>query len=384
MTYVTRESLFKTPIITKVISEIDTPGSLFQRFYGLTPGGTQSIIAQGSTASWDLFHSTRSIGTLTARRTGPTTRNRKPYGNRVAQMVRIHEKMIIPDEDLMRYRAAGQPIGTFDQSGQRYVGQQLSYFSQIFRNTREWTVSRMFRGGFGFASNGESFKLTEAGAGGNIGEVDYGIPAAHKNQLGGIIATSWNNAAAEIVSQLMNLEKYAARVNGRPPRHIWLNGTTGQELMNNTQLTNVRGTAMRIFDTLTRREIDPNSRFPDTGYDIIFGALPQYTFHVYNAGLVAPGTSEDFSAQINSSNFQYFIPDEYAIITPDPGDWCGMMEGTEYYRRNVADQNMEEARGMQAWSTPVIDPSGQEIKMLDNFLPVIYEPYAMYYAKVIF
>jgi hypothetical protein len=69
------------------------------------------------------------------------------------------------------------------------------------------------------------------------------------------------------------------------------------------------------------------------------------------------------------------------IITPDPGNWCGSIVGSEYIRENVT-SDMREVYGFNAWSTPVIDPPGREVKQLDNFLPVLYEPYAVYYAKV--
>jgi hypothetical protein len=45
---------------------------------------------------------------------------------------------------------------------------------------------------------------------------------------------------------------------------------------------------------------------------------------------------------------------------------------------------MSERYGMASWATPVIDPSGVELKMLDNCLPVVYEPYAIYFADVVF
>ena len=385
MGYVSREKLFQTPVITGLISQIDVPGSIFQRAYAMGGAGRR---VQGRTAAWDLFHSTRSVASVRAPRTGPAMRSRKPYGQRAAQMLRLHEKMIIFDEDLMRFRPAGSPIGSIDASGQAYVRQQLGYFSQVFRNTREWAVSRMFRGGFGVKAVGDEFRLCESDDADALYTIDYGIPAGHKSQLdvdgnGDIIDTSWDDAAADIVSQFQKLDYQAERVSGYPTRHIWINGNTAQYLFENTQLASIRGTSVRIFDSLSRREIDPASTLPDTGYDIVFGAMPLHRFHVYNGGLVVPGTSEDFDSQISATNFERFIPDNYAIITPDPGDWCEMMTGSEYIRENVV-RPMREVYGMNSWSTPVTNPPGQEIYMLDNFLPVLYIPRAVYYAEVIF
>lgn len=385
MTYVSREKLFQTPVITKLVSEIDVPGSLFQRFYGMSGPGR---LVQGRHTGWDLFTSTRSIATVRAPRSGPAMRDRKPYGSKSAQLLRTHEKMIIFDEDLMRFRPAGAPIGSIDPNGQAYIRQQLGYFAQVFRNTREWVVSRMFRGGFGVKVNGDEFQLVESGDADAMFTVDYDIPAGNKDQLdvlgdGDIIDTSWDDASADIASQFFKLDVASEQISGYPVRHIWLNGNTARYLLENTQLSSVRGTAMRIFDSLTRREIDPASRLPDTGYEIVFGAMPLHRFHVYNGGLVASGTSESVSAQIGSG-FERFIPDDYAIITPDPSpDWLEMHTGSEYIRENVT-QEMREVYGMNSWSTPVIDPPGREVKIVDNFLPVMYIPRATFYAKVIF
>jgi len=386
MTFVSREKLFQTPVITGLVSQIDVPGSLFQRFYGLAGRGKP---VQGRHTGWDLFHATRSVAGVRAPRSGPATRDRKPYGSKSAQLLRLHEKMVIFDEDLMRYRPAGAPIGSIDDGGKAYVRQQLGYFSQVFRNTREWVVSRMFRGGFGVKSVGDELRLCEFSDSDAIFKVDYELPAGHKDQLdvtgsGDIIDTSWDDASADIVSQITKLDVQAERVSGYPTRHIWLNGNTAYYLFENTQLASIRGTSVRIFDTLSRREIDPASKLPDTGYDIVFGAMPLHRFHVYNGGLVAPGTAENYASQIASANYQFFIPDNYAIITPEPSpDWCEMHSGSEYIRENVTSQ-MREVYGMNAWSTPVIDPPGQEVKMVDNFLPVLYIPRALFYAEVIF
>lgn len=386
MTYVSREKLFQTPVITGLVSQIDVPGSLFQRFYGLAGRGKP---VQGRHTGWDLFHATRSVAGVRSPRSGPAMRDRKPYGSKSAQLLRLHEKMIIFDEDLMRYRPAGAPIGSIDDSGKAYVRQQMGYFSQVFRNTREWAVSRMFRGGFGVKSVGDELLLCESGDADALFTIDYEIPAGHKAQLdvsgsGDIIDTSWDDPAADIVSQFTRLDVQAERVSGYPTRHIWINGNTAQYLFENTQLATVRGTSVRVFDTLSRREIDPASKLPDTGYDIVFGAMPLHRFHVYNGGLVAPGTAENYSSQIASGNYEFFIPDNYAIITPEPSaDWCEMHSGSEYIRENVT-SSMREVYGMNAWSTPVIDPPGQEVKMVDNFLPVLYIPRALFYAEVIF
>ncbi len=376
--FYTREQLFQAPTITGIISQIDVPGSLFQRTY--VPRGLNERVT-GRTASWDLFNNTRSIGTVSAPRAQANTRSRKPYGNRSVQMIRMFEKMPIWDEDLNKYRPPGGQFNQIDEMGLAWVKSQLRFFSTIFRNTREWCLSRMFRGGFSAKISGESFQLVEKGDANAYITVDYGIPAEHTGTVNGIFTDEWDTPATTIVNQFLELDKYHARVNSRPLRHVWLNGTTAQYLMENEQLQSVRGTSMRIFDSITQRPIDENSKLPDTGYDIVFGALPLIRFHVYNQGLVKSGTPEDFASQIDSANFEHFIPDDYIMIHPEPGDWMGMMTGSELVRENLQSEPIMRY-GFHGWSMPFLNPSGYEIFQVDNFMPILYEPYAIYYIKV--
>lgn len=382
--YITREQLMHTAFITRVLSQIDTPGSLFQNFYRMTAGSPGSQRVEGRNLGWDLFHATRSMAVGRPPRTGPANKPRKPYGHVSATAYRSHEKLFIPDEELIRYRPAGGPIGSIDQNGATYIRQQLSYMVQKFRNAREFMVSRMFRGGWGVKIVGEDYQLVELDAG--TFNVDVQMPSAHKGVEWKTLTSAadslpWSDVSADIPGQFRALETRAARVHGAPPRHIWLNGDTANYLFSNTQLQNLAGTAFRVFESMTRREIDPNSKYPDTGYDIVFRGMPLYTFHIYNGGLVNAGTSESFDDQISTSNFTKFLPDDYIIVTPEPGGWCGYIEGSELIRRNVTSQ-AEMAYGFSSWGTPVIDPPGVEYKALDNGLPALYEPYAIYYAKV--
>lgn len=376
--FYTREQLFQSQTITGIVSQIDVPGSRFQRTY--VPAG-QNDRVQGRTASWDLFNTTRSIGTISAPRAQANTRSRKPYGQRSVQMIRMFEKMPIYDEDLNKYRVPGGQPNQIDVGGAAWLKSQLEFFAQVFRNTREWCLSRMFRGGFSAKVSGDSYLLCEKNDSDAYITVDYGIPAAHTDTVNGIFTNEWDSPSTDIASQFMELDKYHARVNGRPLRHVWLNGITAKYLLENDQLRSVQGTAVRIFDSMTRAEIDPASQLPDTGYDMVFGAIPLIRFHVYNQGLVKSGTPEDFASQISSSNFETFVPDDYIMIHPDPGRWMGMMVGSEGVRESL-NAPLVDRFGYHAWSHPFLNPSGQEIFQVDNFLPILYEPYAIYYLKV--
>ena len=62
-----------------------------------------------------------------------------------------------------------------DVNGQNYINRQLEYMTQRFRNSREFMISRMLRGGFGVKQTGESWIPVEKGAG--TFDIDYSLPS---------------------------------------------------------------------------------------------------------------------------------------------------------------------------------------------------------------
>ena len=253
--------------------------------------------------------------------------------------------------------------------------------TQRFRNSREFMISRMLRGGFGVLQTGESWVPVEKGAG--TFDVDYNLPSEHLEQLdlgtgSDIIDAGWQTASTDVVAQILNINKAFERLHGRPLRHIWINSTTFEMLLGNTSLQNVAGTAYRIFDSLTARQMKSDDGIPDSGFDVVFRGLPLQTFHIYD-GVLNVNQTVDSDTAANSS---LFIPDNHAIFMPDPRpDWVGYINSSEFVKENIMD-NGKQVYGFHSWTTNVIDPAGVELKMIDNGLPVLYVPKCLAYGEV--
>jgi hypothetical protein len=254
-------------------------------------------------------------------------------------------------------------------------------------NSMEFMSVRMFSGGFGMKpqSTGSSIlNLCEFSDGSKVVGNASNIPAGNLTDAGGIISSSWDNPSTDIRSQLMALNYRSAKVNGRTLRDIWVNGITGAYLFNNASIQGMGGAVNKIFSTLQpNKEISADQVFPDTGVSVVFGGLPEYTFHIYNQGYVTPGTTEDFSAQ-TGSNWTPYIPANTAIITPPPGDWCDVVVGSEPMRWNLLQGSSEIIYGFGYGTELTIDPPATDVKMLFNGAPVITEPNAVYQLAVIF
>ena len=211
--------------------------------------------------------------------------------------------------------------------------------------------------------------------------IDFQIPAAQKGANIDTLVTAgsqgdWSTPATDVIGQLLELNAAAEKASGYPIRHVWINSTTLNLLLDNDKLQAVGGSAFRIFDSLTMTQVDTSAGPRQSGYIYVFRAIPQFIFHVYDGVLNVNVDDND-----GNTNAMKIVPDDYAIFTPEPGDWMGMAEGSEVVQENYNTQPRE-VFGFHSWSTPVLDPGGRELKMVDNFLPVLYVPRSVYYLKV--
>lgn len=383
--------LMRVPYIMRVVRRLHAPGSTMTNYYGLgvTPRVSTQIIS-GRAGQYDLFDSTRSLAPFTAPGAPPVDINRKPIGTQPITVPRQYNKIGIEDEKIFGMRDLGQPYSQpVGSRGEQYFANQIRYLKTRMDNNHEFMTAHMFRGGWKLKPHSTGSQLltlapftdTTAGAVANATLV----PAGNMTNIGGIIATSWDNPAANLIDQFMSLQVKAAQQSGRRITDVWVNGNTGKHLFTNSVLQAVGGSVYRIFDTMNlATEISPEQRFPDTGVTVVFRGLPDIRFHIYNQGYVTPGTSEAFSAQINAANWNFYIPDNMAVMTPPPGDWCEMVEGTEPIQWNLREAGSRAVTGLGTGTERAIDPPKTDVKMLYNGAPVIVEPYAVYYATVIF
>lgn len=387
----TLDQLTRIPVVMGIISEYNAPGSTFSRFYklGLTDRAGQTLNRR--TGTYDVFAPTRSMPVGRAPQAGPSRVARKPVGQKIITVARFYESLEITYENVFGRRPLGGQFGTVDAQGASYISHQIKHETAKFYNMHEFLAFQMMRGGWSYIAEngGEDLYPVIKGTPESVMDVDTLVPASHQGQLpvgeGGsdIIDTSWDDPDCQIIDQMHELDKIHAVRNGNPLKHIWLNGTTIKHLYNNTQLRSVGGDAYTLFETLSNREKDPNQIYPDTGYDVVFRALPQWRFHVYNQAYIPGLVSETEAAQTDMANIRYFIPDGEAIITPSPGDWCEKVVGSEPVQF-MPTEKPRIASGFVMGRTFDIEPPRVDLKFLENYAPVITQKNAVYNPTVIF
>lgn len=375
----TVEELFRHRNIIGVKSRIKAPVAPMSSYYGVNGTKGRQYTPTREFAQ-DIYNNTRLLSKVKPPKTAPSKRRRHPVGQMTAHTIRIHEEVDIFDEDIAKYRPLGGNIGQLDNSGQAWVGREVSRAVQRHSNTIEFMFSRMLRSGFGVKKNDEDYDLVEKSASGYTFNVDYPIPSGNLTSAGGIFG-SWDTTSTNIPQQFLDINAQAIRTSGYQPQIAWINSTALEHLYANTVIRSVAGTYVRIFDMQEGRMLDtipgPGRQ---SGYMVKFTAMPQITFIVTDEVLNVD-QSVDSTAANDSSKI---VPDGKMILTPagGKGDWYDMFECGEPVRELPGRPQSVERRGFYTWQCPFEKPPGISLTILDNVIPILLVPAAVYYVDI--
>ncbi len=381
------DQLMKPGQILTSVQRLRTPASFFQNFLGINPySGTPTMVSDRDTFGYDIYAATRTMANVSPGYSPPVQGGRKPVGQELATLYRFHPSREIFYNEVYKMR----PLGSFnsntpvDDMGLRYVALQLAHAKQEIDNSIEWMVAHMLKGGFGIKDDGDSYRLCKLDDADAVSLNNYKIPSSNLGDLGGIIASGeeWTLAGAPIINHMMEIDVMSARISGFPVRHVILNGITASYLFNNTKLSQTGGSSFQIFNSITKRPVKGDEPPTSGNYDVVFRALPQYTFHIYNEGLVETQVVPNESEQISTTNFKMFIPDGYAIMVPEPSPlWVGWSTGKEVILEDRHSQPRQ-VQGFTTWRTHEIDPARFEAKFLLKYIPLLMMPNVVMYANV--
>lgn len=393
---ITLNQLLQAPVISRVVSELNTPISAFQQYFKMTPGSSGATErVTGDNVSWDIFNRTRTMAKIRPRGSGPPRSAEKPIGANSATIVRMHDSIHLEQEKIFRTRPLGQNFDgqALDVMGQNYIERQLQFLTQRFRNGREYMLSRLFRGGFGVKltsmDNLDFCELDDTAA---LFTVDYQIPAAHKTFLemgtgANIIDGSWDNPATDIITQLYKIREAGIRETGFDITEFWIDSPTFTNLQKNTGLATVAGSANTVFQSISGADMKADDADSAKGFTVKMKALPMFTFHVYDGVLNTPGYSDSstaFSDQISTTNTGKLVPTGKLIGHPSATSaWLGSAEGSEIVAESYVDPG-KHVHGFHTWKNRTILPPGWDLIAVDNWLPLLYIPRATVYASVVF
>jgi len=385
---VTLNQLLQAPTIRSVVSQLKSPISAFQQHYKMTPGSTATDRVTGTEIGWDIFNSTRKIAKVKPRNSGPARTTERPVGHNSATLVRMHDSIHLEQDKIFNTRDLGVGWNApLDVMGQKYIERQLKQLTRLFANGREFMLSRMFRGGFGVKFVGDDMKLVESNDANAAFTVDYGIPTGNLNQVtfGTSDATfteSFDDPSADIPGMLWNFRKRVMMLLGFEMTEYWINSTTFTKMQVNNYMAQVAGTANTVFESITGQGLSKEEANAADGYVVRFRALPKHKFIVYDGTLIV---GDNVDTVTDMTQVSLTVPDNIMIATPAPddSDWLGCAEGSEIVAESYVDPG-KHVHGFHTWKNRTILPPGWDLIGVDNWVPILRNPYATFYATVIY
>ena len=325
------------------------------------------------TGQYTRVHGTRTVARMAAY--GSPSQQRSLAGLEAVPVKLIHtvESILLPVADylnLLQYDdTAAQTRGIQE------VTRQVRSFRANFDNLRVAALTQMLFQGAIYSDGHGNLLPTSTGA---KTVANFNVPSGNTGQLDplnqgvNVLDTSWDNAAADIDKQLLNLRQIATRLSGYPLRYAFYGKNVPSYLTGNTKLQNyfVRNGGDNASYLSTAEIPSPLLGFTwQPAYDAFF---------------------EDANGVL-----QPLVGDDQVAFTPDPTpDWIGWLEGTYPMPTSVGSvssdgaqslkANVTTAAGLFAYGVLSTDPVTVKMVAGDTFLPVLKVPKAIFIATVRF
>ena len=344
--------------------------------------------------TYRVFNETRVPLPFRAPGTGPATTAANPMAQNTIDICRAHAKIKLDYELLGNMSAMIGPNSQIDTGGQAYIMQQQQYLAKQGNQCVEMMAMGMMRDSLYLTTTGNDDWRASFTAPSNPStyglQVNFRIPAGNKSQLnmlgtGNIIGTTWNNAAAPIISDINEVIAAYAQVSGYQLTDIFINSTMWINIISNTEVRNTAGSANTPFASLAYDQKASVNNGPPMRTAVIRGA-PDVRFNMIDAVFSLGADTDPVNA--SSSGFTgtltKYIPDTMAIFTTEPdGTWCKLYYGGEYVAEYPG-ATPQARMGWYSWSMTNVEPTGLYLYGLLNAVPALLNPNVVAPATVIF
>lgn len=334
----------------------------------LPPGFTQrGRNVSGQTATWYKVEGNRETARLVNYGSPAKHRALRGISRQTATMLHTFES--IKHDPFMLVNLMQYDNPEKQALGNQEISRQTDDFNQLFENLLVCSVySALGKGAIYFDGDGNLLPSSS----GAVTTVSYGVPSGNQNQLdidgnGAVLDVPWDNAAANIIDQLVDLKSRMRKLTGYEIRHAFYGSSIPGWLAVNTQLKG-------LFEAR-----------PDLAGQFLNGTIPEI------AGIQFHPAYDAFYVDANGATQNWWANDA-VVFTPDPSpEWWEIFNGSSLVPTNVGAIGNEassamprEVFGRFSYAKQSHDPVTVEQYAGDTFLPVIKVPGAICIADVDF
>jgi hypothetical protein len=362
--------LLKARVIRRIIQRVRPPAMGLSSIFGFTLGGGENV--GGRFYEYDIFNATRTVAS--ARFPGQPAKVVQPQvvGNVRFRFPRSAEHMPLDYEKIHNQRQLGS-MG-YDRMGGRYITQQAGYLAQKFNNLIEFKTAAMLRGQYYYTQlDNDTVEHSWDNIGGASQTINFQIPASNKTNLGGIVGTSWATASSPIPADMFDINALSQQLTGLPIEWGIVGPAVWNNIVDNTDVQSQAGTANAAVQVIARDAFG--------NFDARLAALPWIRWRVISHGLDVFTTGSPTAA-----TYTQVVPATAAIFIPNPdASWVQWVNGSEVViEGRGAGAPKSEQFGFYAYSYPSDNPATENLFALDNSMPELTVPAAVFFATVVF
>lgn len=380
--------LLRPQVLTEVVKQVVTSADPILRFMGFEPGGAnERFYGHGREGVFHVFDDTRRVAKGRAPGTPAGRSEKQPMKAVPFTYPRMHDSYSLLAEFVHNLGQIGDPRMR-DEAGKDMIMRQTLSLTQKASAWRIAMTVGMLRDSLYVTENGDDWFVNYESSGA-LFQNPYRVPAGNKSQLnmttrGGtsiyganILDVPWTSSGANIPEHIAKINAARANQGTGPVVHAHLNSILWQSLTKNDYLTAQAGIANPPFDTYYREAGQRPDGSPVHEYIGKFNSLPGLTFHISDEG-VETWNGTDYA-------FAKHWADTQVVLMGEPK---GTMKYTLYQGSEPIaeyDGAPETVRvGLSAWSKKTSNPTGTELYVLDNALPVPHDPFDIVIATVSF
>lgn len=319
---------------------------------------------EGNTCTYRKVEGTRQTARMVQYGSASVRRSQKGVSELPVTLIHSFENQIHDPNVLLNLTQIGSE--SKQRLGRDEIARQTRSFRVLFDNLRVSSVYSALSEGVIYFDGDGNLLPSSSGA---VVTVDFDVPAANKNQLGGIIDAKWNVAGTAIHKQIAALKKQALKQTGYPIKRAFHGANTLDYLLGNTKLKEL---------------LNRNAGFQQT---VAGGEIPDGFL-----GLNWTPVDTAFYEDADGTNQDFFGADK-VVFTPDPSpEWWEVIEGSYVIPSNLGNlgsdavasmSNIRAVNGMFSYAKVGDDPVSITQYAGDTFIPIPKVPGAIFQAEVV-
>lgn len=332
--------------------------------------GTLTEDVLGDRTTWVTFYGQRKTARRGEYGSPSRPRAQQQIGDQSVALLHFPEHIKIEQELLLRLRNPNDLLAQV--KAQEIIGRAGADFRTLFDNTRVLAKIMMISKGVTYFDSQGNILPTSSGAAFTL---DYNIPANNKNQLNGLIGTTWANAASTPWQDIEKLRIRMRQTTGHELEHACYGQNIPLYLYNNTSGVKFWQFNKQLYDQFQANPgIIPDGTFGvrkwhrmgDSFYDDANGTTQ---------GTIWGADQITFLPTLTRNVYSLF---QGSLLAPTSG--MPMVAGT----LEAALAATEVITGFGGYALPEADPVGVKLVYFDTVLPWWKQPLDMYLATVAF